>query len=194
MGADARRVLWTVVGYGLVLAAAPLLFFAPFGTLFTVSALLGTLGIARAREGLGARRWRRVPGRIVRSERVSRRSELDAAESERAEIEYAYDVDGRAYRGGRIGALDAGADSRGAVERRLRRYPLGAAVRVYARPEDPSVALLEPGVSGAARLLMGAWVFAAVAAWQGVERGRGWVELVPVALLIALPLLSRATR
>lgn len=196
MGFDARTLFWTVFGYALVLGSLPLIIFAPFGTIFAVSALVGLLGCAKALEGLGARGWRTLPGRIVRSERVARVSVADGMENERAEIEYVYEIDGRAYRGTRVSALAADTEPRGLTERRLERYPLGASVRVYARRQDPSVAVLEPGVPAAAWLLMGAWIFAGVAAWHWVERygaepRRGWLDLVPLALLILVPTVSR---
>lgn len=199
MSSGVRRVLWTVVGYGLVLGAVPLMILAPLGTVFAVCVIAGVGGCLMVREGLSARRWIRVPGRVTRSELVQRTSQVDSMENERAEIEYVYEVEGRSYRGDRVRAAKISGESRGLARKRLQRYPVGAAVQVYVRPEEPTAAMLEPGVPAAAWLLLGAWIFAALAAahWfdrHGASPASGWLDAVPSAAALLVAALSRLTR
>lgn len=96
--------------------------------------------------------WQTVPGRIVSSRSRARKMRTSQTHDRAlggsdhhvrnfAEITYEYRVDGRTYRGQRIGIGEDLGDH--GVESRLARYPVGAAVTVHYDPADPGQAVLE---------------------------------------------------
>lgn len=99
-------------------------------TFLTVYALRQLL---RARASRG---WPTAEGRIVHSSRD------DAWEKSRARIRYTYVVDGRAFAGSRVSFDDAHGPRAWSI---VQRYSEGQGVDVRYAPEDPSVAVLEPG-------------------------------------------------
>jgi hypothetical protein len=66
----------------------------------------------------------------------------------RAAIVYHYDVDGTQRAGTRVSMDEAPFGSRSWAEERVERYPVATAVRVWYDPDDPSHAVLEPGING----------------------------------------------
>ena len=194
------QVLWTAIGYGLLAAAVPAFYFAPHGVLFTGAAIAGCMGLARLREGLGSRGWAATSGKITQSE-VQARNAVEGGHTEDlvAAVTYDYEVAGRKHTGHKIALVEPTSMARWLVRRRLRRYPLGAVVRVYYRPDAPQHAILEPGAPLTAWLLAGAWVFAAAAVILWLERHGAaptagiWDGAVPLAA-VAVVLLSRLDR
>jgi hypothetical protein len=85
-------------------------------------------------------RWREARGTIVKSEVA-----FDS-EDYRPVVEYTYEVDGVAYRGGKIafGPLIQ-FNWRGPAARAVARYPVGSVVTVYVDPANPRRASLQPG-------------------------------------------------
>lgn len=108
--------------------------------------------------------WPTVDGQIVTSQLV-RRGRADT----RLRLEYEYQVGEQWYFGSRSAFMD-GLLGPG-PEVRARRYPQGSAVQVHYSPDDPTVAVLEPGVRwigfGLAVLISG--FFTLIGGW-GVSR------------------------
>lgn len=63
----------------------------------------------------------------------------------KAEILYQYLVNNETYSGSRIRFADTTGSSRSAQEKSIEPYPLGKQVEVFYDPNDPKVAVLEPG-------------------------------------------------
>lgn len=101
--------------------------------------------------------WPSVPGKITRSVLVWN------DEKPRADLEYEYAIDGATHHGARrLFAQDAGGlQSQSDVQAILKRYPVGAAVPVFVDPADPTLAVLEPGMTKASwgALAMSTWMF-----------------------------------
>lgn len=68
-------------------------------------------------------------------------------DSNQLAIVYTYEVDGRQYRGTRYSAFDVSTNS-GAWRDVAAKLPVGAPVRVYYDPNDPSDAIIHPGLTG----------------------------------------------
>jgi hypothetical protein len=100
------------------------------------------------RLGLAARRWPTAAGEII-GVTVRERTDLEAAQQFEAVVVYRYRGDGLPYRGegARYGSGVLGATADWVAAKVSKRYPPGAAVRVYYDPKRPEVSVLEPGVS-----------------------------------------------
>ena len=142
--------------------AGILLFGSIFAALGLIGLVYGGIQIARAAESGG---WPTTPGKIVYgkidvSEAVTKADDDD--ETGRRETSfgprliYQYDVGGRTYYSNqrRWGQL-FGADEDWAAEI-AERYPPGAAMPVAYSPENPQLAVLEPGMASEAYWLPGA--------------------------------------
>jgi hypothetical protein len=71
-------------------------------------------------------------------------------------VVYEYEVNGVTYRGERLKAgIRSFTGNLRKVEQELARYPVGGMVRVYYNPDDPAEAVLQPGVSSKAALVIG---------------------------------------
>jgi hypothetical protein len=86
--------------------------------------------------------WKTTTGRVLKS-----RVEVSGGEtaSVTARVEYAYDVNGRAYQSDQIRAGDTvmRITSSGDAYKTIDRYPVGAIVTVYYNPANPAEAALE---------------------------------------------------
>jgi hypothetical protein len=156
--------------------------FFPYGVcgLFVLAGLVmaaygGTL-LYRAQQSTG---WPCTDGRITRSEIVLN----DASYS--PTVVYAYMVDGVDYQGTDIACAPRISTGDGDYARRcVARYPVGAPVAVYYDPDEPTTAVLEPGLSGKSfvPVVFGLY-FAAFGGWIGLlfwlanakMRAIGWV-------------------
>lgn len=91
--------------------------------------------------------WPAVPGRILDS-RVVKGVDQDGDMTTNASVTYAYTVGGAALRGNQVSIGVRGARSS------VAKYPAGTDVQVFYDPAKPSSAVLEPGGSGAAVILI----------------------------------------
>lgn len=106
-----------------------------------LGAAVGAIGLARA-----SCSWPTVPGRVARSEiRTNRRA--NGLPGFRTMVRYEYVVDGEEYEGREVTAGEFPYRSARGATRRLAPYPVGALVTVRYDPNEPEIALLEPGVS-----------------------------------------------
>jgi hypothetical protein len=117
--------------------------------------------------------WREVPALVTKSKVVvvatTTSVNHSAVPSDRKwyawDFEYAYKVDGFDYRSGRAGLLDNPILNKRAAEARATTYPVGATVRARVSPDDPAIAVLEPGFSPTTVILVIASVLAATGAY-----------------------------
>jgi hypothetical protein len=137
--------------------------------LSTLGVLLGVAGLGviiwgfiRMRRASRTRSWPTTQG-TIRSSRVTSR-EAPAVETEtrydedapapapqvlyRPQVEYTYTVDRQTYTGTELGVDVVEVSSRQHAQAHAARYAPGRPVTVFYDPEDPSRALLEPGVQG----------------------------------------------
>lgn len=89
-----------------------------------------------------SKNWPFVTGEVLEFDVRNR----PADKSVYASIRYSYKVDGNTYTGNRF-TLENGEPAVRQVARRLDAYPEGHTVTVYYNPDNPSQAVLEPGVS-----------------------------------------------
>jgi hypothetical protein len=128
--------------------------------LFTILMLVAIAGWMKA---AAARRWPAAPGRVVES-RVEDVRRSDGAHVTYARVVYEYAVGGRAYRSESVTfgqrQVRSGTDAaRRKAEAIVARYPLGSAVAVRYRPNEPSDAVLEPSAPNAKLAVLGAAIF-----------------------------------
>lgn len=114
--------------------------------------LLGGVLLMRKQVMMGLRSttWPSTAGTVVSVDRVYSGSGDDGEPTYNEKVEYSYAVDGREYLGNLVAAL-APVKSSEQVQTVLARYPIGLKVEVYFDPEDPSLSLLVPGLSGFAK-------------------------------------------
>ena len=136
---------------------------------------LGRSMAADARESVS---WPMTDATVVSSElRIDRDS--DGADSYAPEVTYRYEVRERNFTNTRIAFGPHNAADRGAVERTLARYPVGAVVPVSYDPDDLGRSVLEPGNEGAAfaiqlvgmGFVVAAVLVAAIALFLRLRRG-----------------------
>lgn len=133
-----------------------------------LGALLSLWGVQEVRHGFASKNWPATGGQIHSVERGYRQDPRDEYYEEAL---YTYTVKGRPYRGDRIRfgpatSLLEGFFSARKTERSVT-YPKGAKVKVYYKPDDPSVAVLQPGARG--ETFMGLLVGLALAGFGGLR-------------------------
>ncbi len=116
--------------------------------------VLGGLGLSKYRSGQASAEWPTVSGTIssgrVQSHRRDGRTEY------MPQVQYSYQVGNRTFTGTRITVSDVYQRNRGSAEDILRKFPAGATVTVYYDPDDPAMAVLEQGMPGNVKVLLGA--------------------------------------
>ncbi len=122
-------------------------------------------------ESFEAMSWPTVAGKVTRSEikvtsiKSSGRSSngihrSTTSDSNEAQIEYEFELDGKTLKGDRLGGVRSGnAADRKSVEQTLKKYPINQAVTVSYKPGDPSQCLLEPGSWGGFFVMAGLSLF-----------------------------------
>ena len=98
--------------------------------------------------------WPSVAGEI-RSSSVEYETDSDGAGTYRAEVLYAYVVDGVDHLANRVAFGDFGSSDPGRAQGIVNRYPAGTQVTVYHDPGDATLAVLEPGIHGSTWMLPG---------------------------------------
>jgi hypothetical protein len=120
-------------------------------------------GARTFQKGWQSYRWPNVPGRIVSCELAKWDSGAGRSRSVtyQPRLVYTYEVEGRAYTGSTLTALDSWSGKRWA-ERWMRRFPAGSDVAVTYSPKNPSEAFLVPGIDfwSVAIMLVGLGVIA----------------------------------
>lgn len=106
-------------------------------------------------EGVASSDWPFVNGQVVsveigqsksrRSRKNRTRKSHARVKTYRAEVVYRFEVDNKPYEGTRIGVADSYNSDRDVAEAQLRKYPKGAAVRVFYSPSNPEQSMLAPG-------------------------------------------------
>ena len=126
---DRYRQYWRLAGFALLAVAL---------------VVLPLLSARQLHNAVVSPAWPQTEGRVTHSmvDRERRGSEEYGAE---LHVWYTYQVDGQSYRGT---VVTFGRNRVGEAHMRAvaARYPVGATVRPYYDPADPSVAVLEPGL------------------------------------------------
>jgi hypothetical protein len=137
-------------------------------------AIFGAVGLWRGWRDLGRARastwWPRADGEITSAELRIDGHHDDGEAMRRAVIQYRYEAAGERHYGERLFfGDDVALRFRGPAMRRLNAYPVGRRVRVAYDPAEPRLAVLEPGLNGAALLACVAAVVIAALAIPGVR-------------------------
>ena len=113
-----------------------------FGILFPIFSVYVATRLRLAwKQGNASTQWPAVQGEILQSE-----SRCDIDSSWELLIRYRYCVHGREYEASTL-TFAGYAAKRRAVEAYVARYPVGTMVPVHYDPNEPEVAVLEPGVN-----------------------------------------------
>lgn len=115
---------------GAILLAGSIFFF--YKSVFTIY------------DGFDSHSWPSVDGEVVDARVESRRIPGSTREEYDHYFEYIFSVDGKKYSSGRLNFFSVSGDPSEGVEK----YEMGQKVQVYYDPNDPSRAVLEPGLPG----------------------------------------------
>ena len=155
----------------------------PFVLIGAALLFFGSRSVSHAR---ASSTWPVAEGVITAAEVVRRSGSGDSGPTYRPDISYDYTVDGvtrhgdRIYFGGAVSTSNRGW-ARGIVER----YPVGRQVTVHYSPDDPALAVLEPGMTwvvwmmpgiGAVLFLVGVVMMVAMPRLMGRMTGRTVAE------------------
>lgn len=107
------------------------------------------------KDGLASPGWTQTRGEIV-SSRVSENRGSDNRDSTySADVKYTYRVEGKEYTSYNVQFGNAADSNANITEGIVRRFPAGSLVTVYYAPDNPSNAVLIPGLSGGAFIGLG---------------------------------------
>ncbi|MDX2431851.1 MAG: DUF3592 domain-containing protein [Bacteroides sp.] len=108
--------------------------------------------------------WPKTRGIITRSEteRVESGSGSDRKVSYRADVQYAYKIEGKSYSSTKIGITSGTSYPYRMADRICSKYQKGTPVEVFYQPGDPSVSVLKPGVQFSEILVAGSLLFFAL--------------------------------
>lgn len=121
----------------LVFVLAGFLFFVVLGVVVLFFVIRGMI------EAIESNSWPSVGGVVKTCELA-----VDSSEGTHysAKIAYEYSVNDKPFVGNRIASGGDSSMFESSAREEMKRYPKGKNVKVYYSPDDPSVALLEPGV------------------------------------------------
>lgn len=122
------------------------------GIFFAVGAGLSWWGWGILQDARVSETWPSSPGQITHSEIDEDRDEDGT--SYHADIAFEYAVNDQRYAGDTVNFGQYGG-SYGHAEEIVNKYPVGESVQVYYDPNEPTTAVLEPGVSGGSYLVLG---------------------------------------
>lgn len=118
--------------------------------------------------------WQEVPGTITKSEVVlvseTQSTSRNARPVDRRwygwNLGYTYRVEGFEYSSARASLLDTPVWNRESADAMAAKYPVGAEVVTYVSPDDPALAILEPGfTAGSVAITMSSVLAACGALW-----------------------------
>lgn len=140
------------IGCAVIQTLVALLFAA---SLIGVGSFLIRAGGYQTAMGEESLSWPTVRGRITESRIETRRK----PSSIRPRVRYEYEVEGRRYASTKIVAGDIGS-GRDQAHRLHKLYSVGTEVDVFYKPDQPAIAVLQPGQNGSGGGLTGTgWVF-----------------------------------
>jgi hypothetical protein len=116
---------------------------------------LTILGSAKLNNDVKSKSWPVTEGTVTSSE-------VGGASKYYPSVNYTYKVDSAVYTSNRIKSVNFNTKNKSTVEEILKKYPVNATPDVYYNNEDPSAALLEPGINTGNILLLifGIFLFA----------------------------------
>lgn len=114
--------------------------------------------------------WQQVPAKVSKSEvelvfqarSVSRSARPTDTNWFRWNFEYTYSVAGLDHRSDRASLMDTPVWNRKSAEAMAAKYPVGTPVLAYVSPDDPELAILEPGFTAGSVFLMASSLSAAI--------------------------------
>ncbi len=89
--------------------------------------------------------WPSTKGKVVKAE-MEVSSDLQYGTTYGADVVFKYHVDDRDYVGNKVSFDQYGSGDSSHVRGILNRYPVGSEVDVFYNPENPALAVLEPGL------------------------------------------------
>lgn len=116
-----------------------------------ISAIIGLaltfLGSVKLKNAADTNNWPITNGTVTRSE-------VGGAMKYYPSVSYTYIVDSTVYTSNIISSMNFNTKNRSVVEEVLKKYPVDSEIKVYYCSEDPSRALLEPGINTGNILLL----------------------------------------
>lgn len=124
------------------------------GLIFLVVGIgLAWWGKGMLNDAKASKSWPSVQGRVMESSLVSYKSTSGSGSKKRKttmykpQITYQYTVDGNKLTGNKVSMGDYGSSSTSHAKKVMKKYPVGATVKVFYDPEVPVDSVLEPGAT-----------------------------------------------
>jgi len=114
---------------------------------------LTAFGVISIQKALASKSWPTTEGKVTSSD-VSSERDSDGKTMYKAEVRYAYTVNGSSYESDKIAMFSSSSSSSGMEQRKAGKYPVGATVQVRYNPSSPGTAVLEAGLQVVHWLLM----------------------------------------
>lgn len=152
-----------------------------------VGAAVTAWGVVDYRRAQASRNWPTANGRVQYATVETRSSRNDSGTSSttfQARIIYGYEIGGQTLRSERVSFGEVSTSDPADAEEIVARYQPGTTVTVYYDPQNPELAVLEPGVSLGNYLLLGIGSVFFVAG----------LMLSAVAVLVRWPQVGTSTR
>lgn len=142
------------------------------GEIFLLAGVgIGALIVWLLIKGMRSKNWPTAPG-VVLDSQVTMHYDDEGTKMYGVALSYRYDVDGLTYDGNKRTFGDYSSNNRGRAEKIIAQYQPGSAVQVHYKPEDPSEAVLEPGMSWFLAIFL---IFPVVFIGIGVAILFGWM-------------------
>lgn len=114
---------------------------------------LTAFGVISIQKALASKSWPTTEGKVTASD-VSSERDSDGKTMYKAEVRYAYTVNGKSYESDKIKMISSSSSSSGMEQKTAGKYPVGATVKVRYNPSNPGTAVLEAGLQIVHWLLM----------------------------------------
>lgn len=111
-----------------------------------VGVAVGAVIVWQLIKGMRSKNWPTALG-VVTDAQVSMHYDDEGTRMYKPEVAYRYDADGLEYNGNKRTFGEYSSSNRRRAEKIVGQYRPGSQVQVYYNPEDPGVAVLEPGTS-----------------------------------------------
>ncbi|MCH9654050.1 MAG: DUF3592 domain-containing protein [Planctomycetes bacterium] len=120
-----------------------------FGAIFIIVGYLVTyeMGLPLIEQAKASKNWPTTAGLVLKSKVISHRKNNSSSSTYTAKVSYHYEVKGAQFESETVWfGGDISTSNKSMARETVKKFPVDQKVTVYYNPEDPEIAVLEPGV------------------------------------------------